>query len=40
MLIYHKDPKGLTEKEIYPLDTHLTFYKISAIDFLMDLIIN
>ena len=24
MLIYHKDPKGLTEKEIYPLDTHLS----------------
>ncbi|WP_276904580.1 hypothetical protein [Frischella perrara] len=24
MLIYHKDPKGLTEKELYPLDTHLS----------------
>lgn len=24
MLIYHKDPKGLTEKEIYPLNTHLS----------------
>lgn len=27
MLIYHKDPKGLTEKEIYPLDTHLSLLK-------------
>lgn len=24
MLIYHKDPKGLTEKELYPLDTQLS----------------
>ena len=24
MLIYHKDPNGLTEKEIYQLDTSLS----------------
>lgn len=27
MLIYHKDPNGLTEKEIYQLDTSLPLFQ-------------